>query len=321
MPQRKIVTVFGATGFVGRHVVQAFARAGWVVRAVSRHAQKAYFLKPCGEVGQIVPVEASADDPHSVEAVLRGAQAVVYLPGILSGRAAAFRRVHVDYPAQIAEACARLHVPRYVHISALGCDRSVSFYAQTKRAGEQTVASVFPRAVIFRPSIIFGPEDGFFGRFAQMARFAPALPLIGGGRTRFQPVYAGDVAQAVVAAATLPSSGPQNPEGRVYELGGPDIYSFKALLQMMFPLTGVSRPLIPVPFALATVKAFFLQMLPVPPLTVDQVRSLKTDNIVASGSFGLADLGIAATPLAGMLPALMMRYRAGGPAASNRKVF
>ena len=318
--QQKVATVFGATGYLGRHVVRHFASLGYVVRVVSRSAQKAYFLKPYGEVGQIVPVQAYSDDPAGIDSAVRGAQVVVYLPGVLNASRKGFERVHAVYPAQVAEAASRHHVARFVHVSSLGCDRSQSIYAQTKLAGEKAVLEVFPKAVVLRLSIIFGAEDGFFGRFAALARKAPALPLIGGGKTKFQPVFVEDVAKAIVAAATMPPRGHQNPEGRIYELGGPAIYSFKDLMEAIFTHTGHERPLIPVPFALATVKAACLQLLPVPPLTVDQVKSLKTDNIVSSGSFGLADLGVTATPLESVLPSMLSRFREGGPAAKSRKV-
>lgn len=308
--QPKVATIFGATGFLGRHVVRAFADAGYVVRAVSRSAKKGYFLRPYGDVGQVVPVQAHHDDPAGVDAVVRGADVVVYLPGLLYGRDRDFLRVHKDYPAQVAEAAARYHVRRFIHVSALGCDKSVSVYAQTKRAGELAVLQAYPNAVIIRPSIIFGNEDGFFGRFAQMARIMPALPLIGGGHTRFQPVHVDDVAKAITVAALRS----RDPEGRVYELGGPRIYSFKELLDMMFSVTGLRRPLVPVPFAVASFKAMFLQLMPCPLLTVDQVRSLKTDNVVSTGSFGLSDLGVEPSALEAFLPSILARYRAGGPA-------
>ncbi|MBU6235095.1 MAG: complex I NDUFA9 subunit family protein [Alphaproteobacteria bacterium] len=315
--QQKVATVFGATGFIGRHVVRAFADAGYIVRAVSRSATKAYFLRVYGDVGQVVPVQAHTNDPASIDVAVRGADVVIYLPGVLHASTKGFTRVHRDYPAQVAEAATRHHAKRFVFVSALACDRSQSVYAQTKREGELAVLKAFPKAVVLRPSIVFGPEDGFFGRFAKLARIMPALPLIGGGHTKFQPVYVGDVAKAVFAAATKPASGTTNPEGRIYELGGPRIYSFKELLQMMFKATGLVRPLMPLPFALAAAKASVLQLLPSPPLTVDQVKSLKTDNIVASGSFGLSDLGIESTALEGMLPAMLSRYREGGPARKS----
>lgn len=316
--QQKTVTIFGATGYLGRHVVRAFADAGYIVRAVGRNAQKAYFLKVYGDVGQVVSMKASLGDAQGINAAVLGADAVVYLPGALYGSRKDFARVHTDYPAAIAAAAARANVSRFVLVSALGCERSQSVYALTKRAGEKAVLDVFPKATVLRPSVIFGAEDGFFGRFAHMARIAPALPLIGGGHTKFQPVYVGDVARAVYAAATLSARGAQNPEGRVYELGGPAIHSFKELLEMMFAYTKQPRPLVPVPFVLATLKASFLQLLPVPPLTVDQVRSLKTDNVVASGSYGLSDFGIDATPLESVLPLALARYREGGPAAKQK---
>lgn len=313
--RQKIATVFGATGFLGRHVVRAFVDAGYSVRAVTRTAQKAYFLKPYGDVGQVVPLSAMMDDPAGVDACVRGADTVVYLPGVLHASKDGFARVHVEYPAQIADAAARFHVRRFIHVSALACERGKSLYARTKRAGEMAVQLAYPNAVILRPSILFGPEDGFFARFAGMARSLPALPLIGGGLTRFQPVFVCDAAKAVLNAATLSPHSHQNPEGRIYELGGPSVYTYKELMQKILAQTGIKTCLVTLPYGLARVMGRVMQVLPGAPLTADQVKSLKTDNIVATGASGLYALGVDATALETVLPSILARFRDGGPAA------
>jgi NADH dehydrogenase len=199
-------------------------------------------------------------------------------------------------------------VTHLVHVSAIGADKeSQSTYARCKAEGEEAVRRAMPGAVILRPSIIFGPEDGFFNKFAGLARYVPALPLIGGGKTRFQPVFVGDVAAAIVTALDS-----QAARGRTYELGGQGIYSFKELMQIILKEIGRSRALIPVPFALASLKAAFLQLMPKPLLTMDQVRLLKTDNVVAPGAPGLADLGITPTSVEAVVPSYLWRYRATG---------
>jgi len=318
--QQKIATVFGATGFIGRHVVRALADDGYTVRAITRHKKKAYFLQPYGNIGQIVPMEANLNEPASVDAAIRGADAVVFLPGVLTPKGRkGFEQVHALYAGQVAEAAMRFSVRRLVHISALSCDKSKSKYAQSKRAGETAVLQTFARATILRPSIVFGAEDGFFGRFAKLASILPALPLIGGGKTKFQPVYVGDVARAVLAAITLPSVGPKNPEGRVYELGGPDVYSFKDLMKKIFEQTGVTRPLMTLPFIVAAAQGAILQNLPGAMLTRDQVTSLKTDNVVTQGARTLSDLGVEGTALDSILPSAMARFREGGPASKKKK--
>jgi NADH dehydrogenase len=241
---------------------------------------------------------------------LKGAQAAINLTGILFQKGQTFEDVQADGAANVATAAAAAGVQALVHVSAIGADlESDSRYAVTKAQGEQAVREAFPAAVILRPSIIFGPEDGFFNKFATMARFFPALPLIGGGRTRFQPVYVGDVAQAIVTALS-------HQDGRSFELGGPSTYSFKELLQLILYETGRRRVLVPIPFAIASLKAAFLQLLPNPLLTVDQVRLLKKDNVVSPTAAGLVDLGITPTSVEAVVPAYLWRYRAKGEYAA-----
>ena len=301
-----LVAIFGGSGFVGRHTVRALARAGWRIKVATRHPARGFFLRPLGAVGQIDFVKCDVGDAASVAQAVAGAQAVVNLTGILFEKGQTFEDVQADGAAHIAQAAAAAGVHALVHVSAIGADlESESAYAVTKAEGEQAVREAFPDAVILRPSIIFGPEDGFFNKFAGMARFFPALPLVGGGHTRFQPIFVGDVAQAILAALS-------RQDGRTYELGGPSSYSFKELMQLILRETGRNRALIPIPFALASLKAAFLQLLPNPLLTMDQVRLLKKDNVVSPTAAGLADLGITPTSVEAVIPSYLWRYRAKG---------
>ena len=304
-----IVTVFGGSGFLGRYVVQQLARDGWSIRVAVRHPGRAAFLKPLGDVGQITPLCVPVQDAEAVAAAVSGADAVVNLTGILfEGGKQRFQKVHAEGAKSIAEAAAAAGVKWLVHISAIGADAEApAAYARTKGEGEAAVRAAFPEATVLRPSVVFGPEDGFFNRFAEMARFSPALPLIGGGKTRFQPVYVGDVARAVVKALNEPGC-----RGKVYELGGPKTYSFKALMQLMLKTIGRKRALVSLPFGLARLQATFLEVLPQPPLTRDQVTLLRRDNVVSAGALTLADLGIEATAPEAVIPGYLDKYRPGG---------
>jgi NADH dehydrogenase len=306
---RGLVTVFGGSGFIGRYVVRNLARAGWQVRVAVRRPDEALFLKTAGDVGQVTPFAANIRDDASVRAAVAGADAVINLVGILyEGGRQKFAAVQAEGAARVAAAARAAGARRLIQISAIGADsQSDSLYARSKALGEQGVINAFPGATILRPSIVFGPEDDFFNRFAKMAMISPALPLIGGGHTKFQPVYVGDVAAAVLRVLEDPATA-----GKIYELGGPRVYSFRDLLKLMLSEIGRCRLLIPAPFALATLKASVLQLLPVPPLTVDQVRLLKHDNVVSPQALTLQDLGIAATPVETVLPSYLDRYRPRG---------
>jgi NADH dehydrogenase len=306
---RRLATVFGGSGFLGRYVVQRLAKQGWMVRAAERRPDEALFLKPLGEIGQITPVAANIRHQASVEAAIVGADAVVNLVGLLyqSGRQR-FDAVHVEGAGRVAAAARKAGASRFVQISAIGADpASPAAYGRTKAAGEAAVKAAFPDATVLRPSIVFGPEDQFFNRFARMARMSPALPLIGGGHTKFQPVYVGDVADAVMAVIDRNDS-----QGKTYELGGPEIRSFRELMVLMLEEIGRRRLLVPVPFAIASLQGALLQLLPSPPLTLDQVRLLRRDNVVASGMAGLGELGVSPTALELILPTYLARYRPGG---------
>lgn len=304
--KHSVITIFGGTGFLGRYVVRALAGAGARLRIAARRPDEALRLKPMGDVGQITPVAANVRDPASVVQAVEGSDAVVNLVGILFERGRqGFDAVHHLGAASVARAAKAAGARRLVHVSAIGADAgSESSYARSKAAGEAAVREEFPTATVLRPSIMFGAEDEFFNRFAALARVTPVLPLIGGGLTRFQPVYVCDVAQA--AAAVLDDDGTA---ARTFELGGPLIYSFRELMALVAAETGRRRVLVPVPVWLANFEARFLELLPVPPLTRDQVRLLGIDNVVADDSPGLSDLGIAATALEAVLPTYLDRFR------------
>ncbi|MDY0881780.1 complex I NDUFA9 subunit family protein [Dongia soli] len=304
-----VVTVFGGSGFIGRYVVEKLAKRGWIIRVAVRRPDDALFLKMTGLLGQTAPIAANIRDQRSVEAAVAGADAVVNLVGILfESGAQRFDKVQAEGPGRIAAAAKAAGVRQMVHISAIGADSSSpAAYGRSKAAGEEAVRGAFPTATILRPSIVFGPEDSFFNRFAAMTRLSPALPLIGGGRTRFQPVYVLDVADAVLAALEQPAAA-----GQIYELGGPATYSFRELMELMLREINRRRLLIPIPFALASLQGALLQYLPSPPLTLDQVRLLKRDNVVSPGAKGLADLGITPTAVEVILPTYLDKYRPRG---------
>ncbi len=303
------VTVFGGSGFIGRHLVKRLAKQGWQIRVAMRHPERAKFLKPLGDVGQITPVPAALQDPARIEAAIEGADAVVNLVGLLyeKGRQT-FEAVHHQGARRVAEAAKAAGVGQFIQISAIGAGpQALADYARTKGAGEQAVRAVLPDAVIVRPSIVFGPEDGFFNLFAMIARYSPVLPLIGGGKTRFQPVYVGDVAEAICHCLDNPRW-----RGKTIELGGPQVYSFKELLELLLVQIKKRRLLVPLPFALAEIEGAILQTLPVPLLTRDQVRLLRSDNVVSEEALKLGDLGIEPTSLEVILPTYLDRFRPHG---------
>lgn len=310
-----VATVFGGTGFIGRQVVRELASRGVIVKVATRVPESAYFLKPFGRVGQIVPFACRYDSPESLAQAVKGSDLVVNCVGILfeRGKRRTFRRVHVDQPAAIARACAEAGVLRFVHISSLSCDKPQSAYAKSKLEGEKAVFANFPRATILRPSVVFGSEDRFFNMFAKLSRYLPFLPLIGGGHTKLQPVYVGDVADAVIASLyAVGDEAGGGVEGEVFELGGPEVLSFREVYAKMFVHTGRKRLLVSVPWGLAKVQAWFMRIMPEPLLTADQVETLKTDNVVSKGMKGFADLGILPRSLDSVLPGYLEVYKPGG---------
>jgi NADH dehydrogenase len=309
VPSTKLVTIFGGSGFLGRHIVRALANDGWRIRVAVRHPNTAHFLKPMGRVGQIQIVKANIRDDGQVTAALMHAYAAVNLVGILTqGGSQRFDDIHTEGAARIARIATALDVARLVHVSALGAStESSSRYSRTKAKGEALVRDAFPQATIVRPSVVFGPEDDLFNKFAWLARIAPVLPLIGGGKTRFQPVFVGDVAQAVARILDEPGAA-----GNSYEFGGPEVLTLKDILKLTLKETHRKRILVPVPFGLARIKGALLGMLPKPLLTLDQVRLLESDNVVSADALTLRDLGVPPTAAEAIIPSYLWRFRKTG---------
>ena len=308
MATRSVATVFGGSGFIGRYVVKRLAAQGHVVRVAGRDTERAKDLMTTGRVGQVVPLYVSLTNAATVQRAVEGADVVVNLVGILSERRAGdFQRVQGEGPGHIASAAAAAGVKRMVQISAIGADaNSASHYAQSKAQGEAAVRAAMPGATILRPSIVFGAEDKFFNRFGAMAMSLPVMPVIHGD-TRFQPVYVGDVADAIVAALTS-----DHAQGQTFELGGPRTYSFRELLAYILHETRRHRLLWNVPLGLARLQARLGELVPGKPFTRDQLTMLATDNVVAAGMPGLAALGVVPTPLELVVPEYLDRYREGG---------
>lgn len=309
----RLITLIGGSGFVGRHVARALARRGYRVRVACRRPDLAGHVQPLGAPGQVMPVQANVRYPASLAAVCDGAFAVVNLTGVLhSSGAQSFEAVHAFGAEASARAAKAARARLFIQMSALGVSSdSSSDYAKTKAQGEMRARASFPGAIIIRPSIIFGPEDSFFNRFAALSRFAPALPLIGGGETKFAPVFVGDVAEAI---ARLIDRG--DADGKTYELGGPQELTFKQLMQFTLDTVGRQRLLVPVPWAIAKIQAMILGLLPRPPLTTDQVELLKTNNVVSEKARNdrrtLEGLGITPSGIEAIVPSYLYRYRKAG---------
>lgn len=310
----KLVTIFGGSGFVGRYIARRMAKEGWRVRVATRRPNEAMFVKPYGAVGQVEPVFCNIRDDASVDAVMAGADAVVNCVGILAKDGKnTFDSIQAEGAGRVARLAAARGISRMVHISAIGANAaSDSDYARTKAEGEAAVLASMPDAVILRPSIIFGPEDGFFNRFASMTRFGPVLPVVGAD-TRFQPVYVDDVARAAVAGVLGQA------EAGVYELGGPDVDTFRELMQQMLHVIRRRRLILNIPFPIARLMALGFDvanaasfgLIPAQ-ITRDQVRNLANDNIVSDGARGFAELGIRPTSLEAVLPEYLWRFRPSG---------
>ena len=310
MATRRVATVFGGSGFIGRYVVRRLAQSGAVVRVAVRDPEAALFLKPMGAVGQIVPLYAPITEEALVARAVAGADEVVNLVGILAERRRGdFARVQAEGAGRVARLAAKAGVARLAHVSAIGADPAgPSRYAASKGEGEAQVRAAFPTATILRPSVVFGPEDQFFNRLGRVAQFLPVMPVIA-GETRFQPVYVGDVADAVLAVLSRAAA-----VGGVFELGGPRIWRFRELVAYILRETGRRRKMINVPMAALRLGAMLAEHLPGKPLTRDQLLLLARDNVVAPGAPGLAALAIAATPVELIVPTYLRLYRSGGRA-------
>jgi NADH dehydrogenase len=310
---RSLITLYGGSGFLGRHIVRALAKTGARMRVAVRRPELAGHLQPLGGVGQINAVQADVRFPESLRAAAEGADAIINLVGILVPRGKqSFAAINDEGAAHVAEAARAAGVKTFVHISAIGADRdSPSAYGRTKAEGEKAALEIDPNAIILRPSIVFGPEDDFFNRFAALARISPLLPLIGGGKTKFQPVFVGDVAKAVVAALTGKTK-----HGAPYELGGPEVLTLKVVMQRVLAYTMRKRMLISEPFWLAKLQGAMLQLLPKPPLTLDQVRMLEVDNVVSDAADGdgrtLQGLDIEPVGIEAVVPGYLVQYRPRG---------
>jgi NADH dehydrogenase len=306
-----LVTVFGGAGFIGRHIVQRLAAAGHSIRIAGRDTERAARLCIMGGVGQITPVAASITDEASSARAVAGADIVINLVGILfESRAGDFQRIQAEGAGRVARLAAAAGAKHFLHLSAIGADAgSPSLYAQTKAAGEAAVLAAFPSAIILRPSVVFGPDDQFFNRFAGLATMLPFMPVVS-GETRFQPVYVGDVADAAMAALADPAAA-----GKVFELGGPRVMSMRQVLRYILDVTGRRRPMIALPGGFVRLQARLGELLPTPPLTRDQLILLGKDNVVSPNALGFQALGIEPKAVEAIVPAYLARFRQGGQRA------
>lgn len=310
MQQDKIICIFGGAGFLGRYITQELARAGYRIKIATRIPESAFELKTYGNVGQITPFQCHYSDPKSIESAVSRCYGVVNLVGILFEKGKNnFTRAHIDVPTMISQACQKEGVKKFVHVSALGIERSKSKYAKSKLAGEKSIQKECPNVTILRPSVVFGPGDSFFNLFAKLSTLLPALPLIGGGKTKFQPVYVGDIADAV---QIIISDKTEKFQAKTYELAGPEVVSFKEIYEMLLKEVNRDRSLISIPWGIAKVQGFFLGLMPKPLLTVDQVRSLKTDTVMSKEALSLSDLGVEPTAMMTIIPKYLSCYKKGG---------
>ena len=307
-----LVTVFGGAGFIGRHIVQRLAAAGHTIRIAGRDTERAARLCTMGGVGQITPVAASITDEASSARAVAGADIVINLVGILfESRAGDFQRIQAEGAGRVARLAAAAGAKQFLHLSAIGADAgSPSLYAQTKAAGEAAVLAAFPSAIILRPSVVFGPDDQFFNRFAGLAAMLPFMPVVS-GETRFQPVYVGDVADAAMAALADPAAA-----GKTFELGGPRVMSMRQVLHYILDVTGRRRPMITLPEGFVRLQARLGELLPTPPITRDQLILLGKDNVVSPNALGFQALGIEPKAVEAIVPAYLARFRVGGQRAA-----
>ena len=306
---QKIIAIFGAGGFIGKHLIRNLTKLDYRIKIATRSPYLKGYLKPLGNPGQIELFKTNIFNKEDVKNVLKNCDLVINLVGILyeTGKQK-FNHIHSSFPHLLSNLCNEQGIKNLVHISALGVkEKHNSLYMQSKLEGEKNIQDTFKPSVILRPSVVFGPEDKFFNTFASLAQFSPVLPLVGGGKTKFAPIYVGDVAKAIVKALEL-----NNSEPLIYELGGPENYSFKELMEILLREIKKKRFLIPIPFGFAKLQSYFLQMLPNPLLTPDQVELLKHHNIVSGDHPTLKDLGITGTPIESILSKYIYRFREGG---------
>ncbi|HPD82336.1 MAG: complex I NDUFA9 subunit family protein [Alphaproteobacteria bacterium] len=312
----KIACIFGGTGFLGRHIVQELARAGYQIKIATRVPESAYDLKPYGGIGQIVPLQCDYRDSDSIKHAVQDCDVVINLVGILYCRGKNnFKYAHIDIPEKIAEACMHASVKKFIHVSALGIEKAKSKYAKSKLKGEEAVKKIFPDATILRPSVIFGAGDNFFNMLARLSTLSPVLPLINNGKTKFQPVYVGDVATAMVK---IISDKTKQFSGQTYELGGPEVVSFKEIYDRVLEQTRREKKFLKLSWVEAKIQGFFMGLMPKPLLTMDQVRSLKTDSIIDENAQTLLDLGIYPTAMSSIIPQYLSCYRRGGRFADKK---
>ena len=306
---QKIIALFGAGGFLGKHLMRELTKLDYRVKVATRNPYLKGYLKPLGNPGQIELFKTNIFDSESVRQVLKNCDFAINLVGILyETRKQKFHHIHSQFPHLLSNLCNELGIKNLVHVSALGIkEKHVSKYMQSKMQGEKYIQDNFKPSVILRPSVVFGPSDKFFETFASIAQFSPFLPLIGGGKTKFAPIYVGDVAKAIVKSLEL-----NNLRPKIYELGGPADYSFKELMEILLAEIKKKRFLISIPWGFAKFQSYFLQMLPNPLLTPDQVELLKYSNVVSGDYPTLKDLGIAGTTIQSILPKYIYRFRAGG---------
>ena len=306
---QKIIAVFGAGGFLGKHLMRQLTKLDYRVKVATRNPYLRGYLKLLGNPGQIELFKTNIFYPEDIKKVLKNCDFIINLVGILyETKKQKFNEIHSQFPYLLSNLCSELGIKNLIHISALGVrEKHVSRYMQSKLQGEKNIQNTFRSSVILRPSVVFGPEDKFFNTFASIAQFSPILPLIGGGKTKFAPIYVGDVAKAIVKALELNNSKP-----KIYELGGPKNYSFKELMEILLSEIKKKRFLLPVPFGLAKFQSYFLEMMPNPLLTPDYVEMLKFNNIVSGEYSTLKDLGITGTTIQSILPKYIYRFRTGG---------
>ena len=306
---QKIATIFGGSGFIGRHLIRRLTKQDYRILVATRSPHLNGFLKPLGGSGQIELVKTNLYDSEDIKNILKNSNVVINLVGILyENRKQKFHNLHSEFPNMLSKICLENNVEKLIHVSALGVkENHTSKYMQSKYNGEKYIQNNFKNPVILRPSVIFGPEDNFFNTFASIAQFSPFLPLIGGGKTKFSPIYVEDVAKAIVKVLEL-----KNLEPKIYELGGPENHSFKELMKILLDEIKKKRFLIPIPFGFAKFQSYILQMAPKPLLTPDQVELLKYNNIVSGDHPTLKDLEITGTSIQSILSKYIYRFRSGG---------